>query len=116
MWILIRWLHQKPADWDLQCFYKRINLVSAGQGSRCPKHIYPIRSHQIWIKLGSARQGSVCPNVKSKRVCTGYCRKAVWGHSQHAQNKYRKRQIIRKKEGYVDEEDEVDEDEYVFLG
>ena len=26
MLILIRWLHQKPADLDLQCFQKRINL------------------------------------------------------------------------------------------
>ena len=24
MWILIRWLHQKPADLDLQCFQNRI--------------------------------------------------------------------------------------------
>ena len=24
MWILIRWLHQKPADLDLQCFPKRM--------------------------------------------------------------------------------------------
>ena len=27
----IRWLHQKPADLDPQCFQKRINLGSAGQ-------------------------------------------------------------------------------------
>ena len=32
MWILIRWLHQKPADQDLQCFHNGINLCSAGQG------------------------------------------------------------------------------------
>ena len=32
MWILIRWLCQKPADLDLQCLQKRINPVSAGQG------------------------------------------------------------------------------------
>ena len=32
MWILIRWLHQKPADLDLQCFQIGINLGSAGQG------------------------------------------------------------------------------------
>ena len=32
MWILIRWLHQKPADLNLHCFQKRINPVSAGQG------------------------------------------------------------------------------------
>ena len=32
MWILIRWHCQKPADVDLQCFQKRINLGSAGQG------------------------------------------------------------------------------------
>ena len=32
MWILIRWLRQKPADLDLQCFQNRINLDSAGQG------------------------------------------------------------------------------------
>ena len=32
MWILIRWLRQKPADLDLQCFQKRINEGSAGQG------------------------------------------------------------------------------------
>ena len=32
MLILIRWLHQKPADLDLQCFpKKRINSGSAGQ-------------------------------------------------------------------------------------
>ena len=31
VWILIRWLHQKPADLDLQCFQKRINHGSAGQ-------------------------------------------------------------------------------------
>ena len=29
MWILIRWLHQKPADLDLHCFQKRINTGSA---------------------------------------------------------------------------------------
>ena len=57
------------------------------------------------INLGSADQKLRFLNIK------GIFRKAVWGHSQHAQNKYRKRQIIRKKEGYVDEEDEVDEDE-----
>ena len=28
----IRWLHQKPAYLDRQCFPKRINLGSAGQG------------------------------------------------------------------------------------
>ena len=32
VWILIRWLLQKPADLDLQCFQKRIDLVSARQG------------------------------------------------------------------------------------
>ena len=32
VWILIRWLRQKPADLDLQCFQKRINPHSAGQG------------------------------------------------------------------------------------
>ena len=31
MWILIRCLHQKPADLDLHCFQKKINLVSVGQ-------------------------------------------------------------------------------------
>ena len=32
MWILISWLHQKPADLDLHCFQKKwINLGSAGQ-------------------------------------------------------------------------------------
>ena len=31
VWILIRQLHLKPADLDLQCFQKRINLGSAGQ-------------------------------------------------------------------------------------
>ena len=31
MWILIRWLRQKPADLDLQCFKKRIKPDSAGQ-------------------------------------------------------------------------------------
>ena len=31
MWILIRWLRQKPVDLDLQCFQKRINLGSVGQ-------------------------------------------------------------------------------------
>ena len=25
VWILIRWLHEKPADLNLQCFQKRIN-------------------------------------------------------------------------------------------
>ena len=30
--IQISWLHQKPADLDLQCFQKRINSGSAGQG------------------------------------------------------------------------------------
>ena len=32
MLILIRWLCEKPADLDLQCFLKRINLGSIGQG------------------------------------------------------------------------------------
>ena len=32
VWILIRWLHQKPSDQNLQCFQKRINLCSAGEG------------------------------------------------------------------------------------
>ena len=31
MWILISWLHQKPADLDQQCYQKRINPGSAGQ-------------------------------------------------------------------------------------
>ena len=31
VWILIRWLHQKPADLDPQCFQKRINLGLSGQ-------------------------------------------------------------------------------------
>ena len=32
VWILIRWLRQKPADLDLQCFEKKtINLGSVGQ-------------------------------------------------------------------------------------
>ena len=31
----LRWLHQKPADLDLQCFMKRINTDSAGQGLIC---------------------------------------------------------------------------------
>ena len=30
MWILIRWLHQKPADLDHHCFLKRINPGFAG--------------------------------------------------------------------------------------
>ena len=33
VWILIRWLLQKPADQDSQCFQKiRMNPGSAGQG------------------------------------------------------------------------------------
>ena len=32
MWILIRWLRQKPADLDLQCFQKTINPGSVEQG------------------------------------------------------------------------------------
>ena len=32
LWILIRWLRQKPADLDLQCFQKIINSRSALQG------------------------------------------------------------------------------------
>ena len=32
VWILIRWLHQKSADLDLQCFLNRIKLGSALQG------------------------------------------------------------------------------------
>ena len=42
-WILIRWLHQKPAILDLQCFQKRINPVSAGQVL-----IHLTNSHQIF--------------------------------------------------------------------
>ena len=34
VWFLTRWLHQKPADLDLQCLLKKINLGSAGQGLR----------------------------------------------------------------------------------
>ena len=30
MWILIRWLNQKQADLDLQCFQNRIYPASAG--------------------------------------------------------------------------------------
>ena len=45
VWILIRWLLQKPSDLDLQCFQKRINLGSTGQGLRyinvCFNSIYP---------------------------------------------------------------------------
>ena len=33
-WIPISWLHQKPADLDLQCFQEWINPGSAGQGLR----------------------------------------------------------------------------------
>ena len=32
MWILIRWLPQKPADLDLKCFQKRKHAGLAGQG------------------------------------------------------------------------------------
>ena len=32
LWILIRWLHKKPADQDLQYFQERINPVSTRQG------------------------------------------------------------------------------------
>ena len=32
MWILISWLHQKPADLDLHCFQKEINPGPAGHG------------------------------------------------------------------------------------
>ena len=32
VWILIRWLHQKPADLNGQCFQKRIYPGSAGGG------------------------------------------------------------------------------------
>ena len=32
MLILIRWLHEKSADLDLQCFQKRINLVQQDKG------------------------------------------------------------------------------------
>ena len=34
VWILIRWLHQKPADLDLQCFKKNTHIKpgSVGQG------------------------------------------------------------------------------------
>ena len=32
LWVSIRWLHQKSADLNLQCFQKRIHLDSAGQG------------------------------------------------------------------------------------
>ena len=30
VWILIRWLHQKPSDLDLHCFQNKINSGSAG--------------------------------------------------------------------------------------
>ena len=32
VWILISWLHEKPADLELQCFQKRIHQGPAGQG------------------------------------------------------------------------------------
>ena len=35
VWILIRWLNQKSADLNVQCFQEQqINLGSAGQGLR----------------------------------------------------------------------------------
>ena len=37
-------------------------------------------------------------------------RKEVWGHSQHAQNKLRRRLITKKKEGYVEEEEAEEEE------
>lgn len=37
-------------------------------------------------------------------------RKEVWGHSQHAQNKIRRRAITKKKEGYVEEEEAEEEE------
>ena len=59
--------------------------------------------------------------TRSKTLKTGFLmswlmfsynfhRKEVWGHSQHAQNKLRRRLITKKKEGYVEEEEAEEEE------
>ena len=50
VWILISWLHQKPADLDLQCFQKQMNLGSAGQ-----ELIDLFNITDIWILINKRR-------------------------------------------------------------
>ena len=38
MWILIRVLHQKPADLDLQCFKKEYICIQQKKGFNVPRH------------------------------------------------------------------------------
>ena len=62
VWILVRWLHQKPADLDLQCFKKRINLGSVGQAINWIRWLHrkpadlDLQCFQKKINLGSVGQ------------------------------------------------------------
>ena len=55
-WILIRWLRQKPADQDLQCFQKkRINEGSAGQGLTVELEIVLVKhcaQYRVFVNIG----------------------------------------------------------------
>ena len=46
VWILIRWLCQKPAELDLQCLYKMIYPSSAGQELT----IFILMGFSIWFE------------------------------------------------------------------
>ena len=72
VWILVRWLPQKPAYLDLQCFLKRIILHSSGQGlnslcrkSSCGKT--SIKQFGSWI-----RSNIVWDLIWVQTVCKGY--------------------------------------------
>ena len=46
VWILIRWLPQKPSDLDLHCFQNKINPGTAGQ--RITRSVYS-HGNPVWV-------------------------------------------------------------------
>ena len=62
VWILIRWLHQKPADLDLQCFQKRINPGSGGQELNIIRVIKPKNINEAWNEISN---NVVCATSKA---------------------------------------------------
>ena len=65
MCILISWLHQEPADLDVQCFQKRINTGSAGQGL-----IAGLKAEKIFCHQNQADLDVQCFSKQDKSRCS----------------------------------------------
>ena len=57
---LIRWLHAKPADLNLQCFQKRLNLVSTGLGFIMKLYHWTGLKSEIDIAYYSSKKNCIC--------------------------------------------------------